>query len=314
MKKVVALILCFVMVFSASSVAFAVEPVDQEHNEVLMDIQGGKLYAVADGLKTVAILTNDEEHLLDVSITYSDQPKTSYQWVLTDYPETFDYTQASFWSGVIENVNSRLSEANVYHITETVCDEPVETYSLDSSTGADFKEQMEDLLGTAEYYDRQKYMTSYQGKSFRVYDNMQFRIENKTLKSWRSAMPVSSLITGILGLAITQPLIAAICGTLSIVASAATMLPDTGGIYTYRCRAMNYRYVTMEMGTYPYNVTDKYIDYKGFEDADLNSTARAYIAKDAPEVSYTVSEEYFDNYLQQVKDAYAMYQQTGDLG
>lgn len=167
------------MVFSASSVAFAVEPVDQEHNEVLMDIQGGKLYAVADGLKTVAILTNDEEHLLDVSITYSDQPNTSYQWVLTDYPETFDYTQASFWSGVIENVNSRLSEANVYHITETVCDEPVETYSLDSSTGADFKEQMEDLLGTAEYYDRQKYMTSYQGKSFRVYDNMQFRIREQ---------------------------------------------------------------------------------------------------------------------------------------
>ena len=201
----------------------------------------------------IAILTNDEDHLIDISISYLSSPNTVYQWTITDYPESTFSAADSFWSDVIAYAEGRMTNANIVTFTEVSYDEPIELPQTRSSAGADLMEDLESFLGTGEYFGNEIYSTTYQGQVFRVLESMDFRILTDGSKSWSKTISVSSLIVSVLGLVATTTLVGTICGVFGVALSAASLIPP-GKINKYICRAMNYRYVTINGSEYAYIV------------------------------------------------------------
>lgn len=67
----------------------------------IMDIDNGKLFSAESDDKIVAILTNDDLHLIDISISYSPARDEVYHWAISDYPDDeFSYND-SFWTAII---------------------------------------------------------------------------------------------------------------------------------------------------------------------------------------------------------------------
>lgn len=312
LKKLTSFILCLVMIFSCTISACAENMSVNNIQTAIVNITGGKIFTFENNEKTIAILTNDAEHLLDVSISYVTEPNTVYQWTIQDYPENeFKTDDVLFWEGVVNYVEERIGLANVVCFTENLYDKPIEVQNRRSSAGADLVEELEELMGTSEYFNTLKATVTYQGQVFRVYENMEFRIYEAGTKSWSTAISVSSLIVGVLGLITTNALVSAICGAFGVGLSAASLLPANGSINIYTCRAMNYRYVTANGSSYHYNITYRIVDYTGYENADINSTERAYIDSSSMMEEYTESSTYFNAYMSQIQDAYVIFNSIG---
>lgn len=237
-------------------------------------------------------------------------PNTVYQWTIIDYPESTFTTSDNFWNGIVTYAENRITDANVVTFTEVSYDEPIELPQARSSAGADLLEDLESFMGTSEYFGRQIYSTTYQGQVFRVLESMDFRILTDGSKSWSTTISVSSLIVSVLGLATTTTLVGTICGIFGVALSAASLIPP-GKINKYICRAMNYRYVTINGSEYAYSMADKFTDYNGYENADINSTERAYADSGSGSVSYAPNAAYFSSYTDQINDAYDMFLQIG---
>ena len=203
-----------------------------------------------------------------------------------------------------------MADANVVTFTEVSYGEPIELPQTRSSAGADLLEDLESFMGTGEYFGRQIYSTTYQGQVFRVLESMDFRILTDGSKSWSTTISVSSLIVGVLGLTATTTLVGTICGVFGVALSAASLIPP-GKINKYICRAMNYRYVTINGSEYAYSMADKFIDYNGYENADNDSTERAYADSGSRSVIYAPSAAYFSSYTDQIEDAYEIFLQVG---
>lgn len=314
MKKIISLALCLILVFSFTLSAFAntTEYDSISQNSATVEIVGGKLHSSTMNGRNVAILTNDAKHLIDISISYCAKPNTVYQWTITDYPTAFDNTDA-FWKDIICYAEDQMHSAKIVQFTETTYNEPIEVPQTFSSAGADLLRELSSLIGTGEYFGALKYTTNYQGEVFRVYESMEFKILFAGSNSWSTPITVSSLVVGVLGLVTTSSVVAAICGAFGIAASASSLLPSNGTINKYVCRAMNYRYVTVNGSEYAYNLTDKLIDYQGYENADLSNAERAYIDSGSRSVSYTHSSSYFDSYTLQIQDAYTMFERIGQM-
>lgn len=312
MKKFISILLTFCMLFSISSTAFATDTSTSTSNSStsVSTIDGGHLYVSMESDANIAILTNIEEHLIDISISYHSSPDTVYQWTITDYPESTFTTSDEFWNDVVVYAENRMDDANIITFTEVSYDEPIELPQTRSSAGADLLEDLESFIGTGEYFGRQIYSTTYKGQVFRVLESMDFRILTAGYKSWSSTISVSSLIVGVLGLTATTTLVSAICGAFGVGLSAASLIPP-GAINKYTCRAMNYRYVTINGSEYAYSMADKFIDYNGYENADNDSTERAYADRGSRSVSYVPSEAYYSSYTDQINDAYEMFLQIG---
>lgn len=312
LKKLTSFILCLVMFFSYTTSVCAENMSVNDTQTAIVDITGGKLFTSKNNEKTIAILTNDAEHLLDVSISYVTEPNTVYQWTIQDYPENIFFTDdILFWEEIINYVEERMGVANIVCFTENQYDQSIEIQKRRSSAGADLVEELEELMGTSEYFNTLKTTVTYQGQVFRVYENMEFRIYETGTKSWTNAISVSSLIVGVLGLVTTNALVATICGAFGVGLSAASLLPANGSINIYKCRVMNYRYVTVNGSSYHYNITYRVVDYTGYENADINNTERAYIDSSSMTEEYTESSTYFNAYMSQIQDAYMVFNSIG---
>ena len=312
MKKFISILLTLCMLVSVTSTAFAAD-VSKETatpSTSVSTIDGGHLYTSKKSDANIAILTNDDAHLIDISISYLSSPNTVYQWTFVDYPESTFTISDSFWNGVVAYAESRMADANAVTFTEVSYDEPIELAQTRSSAGADLLEDLESFMDTSEYFGKQVYSTTYKGQVFRVLESMDFRILTDGSKSWATAISVSSLIVGVLGLAATTSLVEAICGAFGVTLSLASLIP-AGKINKYICRAMNYRYVTINGSEYAYSRADKFIDYNGYENADNNSTERAYADSGSRSVSYVPSASYFSSYTDQIEDAYDMFLRIG---
>lgn len=312
MKKFISILLTLCMIVSITSTAFAADTSTSSStpSTSVSTIDGGHLYVSIGSDENIAILTNVEDHLIDISISYLSSPNTVYQWTITDYPESTFTTSDDFWNGVVAYAENRMTDASVVTFTEVSYDEPIELPQTRSSAGADLLEDLEEFMGTSEYFGRQIYSTTYQGQVFRVLESMDFRILTNGSKSWSTTISVSSLIVSVLGLAATTTLVGAICGAFGVALSAASLIPP-GKINKYICRAMNYRYVTINGSEYAYSMADKFIDYNGYENADNNSTERAYADSGSRSVSYVPSAAYFSSYTDQINDAYEMFLRIG---
>lgn len=89
-----------------------------------MDIDNGKLFSAESDDKIVAILTNDDLHLIDISISYSPARDEVYHWAISDYPDDeFSYND-SFWTAIITYAENHLEDSNLVLFTTTVYDAP----------------------------------------------------------------------------------------------------------------------------------------------------------------------------------------------
>ena len=103
LNKFLSLILSCAMVMSLCIPAFASERMSSEELDTpfIMDIDNGKLFSAESDDKIVAILTNDDLHLIDISISYSPARDEVYHWAISDYPDDeFSYND-SFWTAII---------------------------------------------------------------------------------------------------------------------------------------------------------------------------------------------------------------------
>ena len=139
---------------------------------------------------------------------------------------------------------------------------------------------------------------------------MDFRIYTDGFKRWYTAISVASFIVSVLGLPQTTTLVKAICGAFGVALSAASVIP-AGRVDKYICRAVTERYVTINGSNFQYNWTDRYIEYRGYENADNNSYERAYLDTGSRVETYVPSEAYFFSYADQVEDAYSKFLDVG---
>ena len=72
--------------------------------------------------KTVAILTNDDLHLIDISISYDPACDEVYHWAISDYPvDEFSYSD-SFWNSVIAYAENHFEDSDLVLFTTTIYD------------------------------------------------------------------------------------------------------------------------------------------------------------------------------------------------
>ena len=313
MKKFISIILSTAILFSISATAYATEADTAYITSAVVDISGGNLYTSEENDKRVAILTNDENHLLDVSICYLSAPNTVYQWTITDYPiSTFTPSNPQFWYNIVDYVEDQMSDANIVYFTEVTYEEPIELPQTRSSAGSDLLDELEELMGLGEYSDTVVHSITYQGQRYRILEYMDFRILTDGSKSWANAIQVSSLIVTVLGLVASSTLITAICCAFGVVASASSLLP-AGTINKYLCVADVCRWVSINGSAYPYNITDKYFEYKGYENASNDSREKAYIDDGSLSEYFTDDEAYFNSNNSQIMDAYVVFSRIGQM-
>lgn len=312
MKKILSFILCFAMILSITAPAFATEVSSESDSFMVMDIDGGNLYNSVTEEKVVTILTEDERHMIDISIKYPEQPDTVYHWAITDYPEdSFQPTSQAFWDQIVAYAEERLDAADMIHFTEVVYDEPIEVPQTRSSAVADLEDSLAEALDVEQYYKKIRYYKPYQGQDFEVYEDMDFRIFKDRSKSWTVELTVSAIITGVIGLAVAPAsLIATLCGVYGLAVSAFSLIPP-GSMDIYVCQAMCYRYVTVNNSNYHYNITYKVTSLKGYDDTTSGNTNRAYVDPKEIEVEYAHGESYFNDYYEQVLDAYDVFRVIG---
>lgn len=312
MKKILSFILCFGMILSITAPAFATEVSSESDSFMVMDIDGGNLYNSVTEEKVVTILTEDESHLIDISIKYPEQPDTVYHWAITDYPEAnFQPSSKAFWERIVAYAEEKINDADIIDFTEIVYDEPIEVPQTRSSATADLEEDLARVLGVHEWDKELLFIKTYQGQSFRVYGTMDFRILKDSSKSWTVELTVSTIIVGIIGMAVAPPsLIATICGIYGIAVSASALIPP-GTMDVYVCQAMQYRYVTVNNSNYQYNITYKVTSFKGYDNTAPGNTNRAYVDPGSKEVEYDHGESYFNDYNTQVLDAYDVFRVIG---
>lgn len=124
MNRLLSFVLSCAMVMILCIPAFAInlltdEPFDEPF---VMDIDNGKLFSAASEDKTVAILTNDDLHLIDISISYNPACDEVYHWAISDYPvDEFSYSD-SFWISVIAYAEDHFEDSDIVLFTTTVYD------------------------------------------------------------------------------------------------------------------------------------------------------------------------------------------------
>ena len=124
MNRLLAFVLSCAMVMILCIPAFAInlltdEPFDEPF---VMDIDNGKLFSAASEDKTVAILTNDDLHLIDISISYDPACDEVYHWAISDYPvDEFSYSN-SFWNSVIAYAENHFEDSDLVLFTTTIYD------------------------------------------------------------------------------------------------------------------------------------------------------------------------------------------------
>ena len=158
LNKFLSLILFCAMVMSLCIPAFASERMSSEELDTpfIMDIDNGKLFSAESDDKIVAILTNDDLHLIDISISYSPARDEVYHWAISDYPDDeFSYND-SFWTAIITYAENHLEDSNLVLFTTTVYDAPDSSIDMCASANRDLRDQLVNLLGTDIYPSKER--------------------------------------------------------------------------------------------------------------------------------------------------------------
>ena len=311
LNKFLSLILSCAMVMSLCIPAFATEGTSSEKfdESSVLSIDNGKLFSAKSEDKTIAILTDDSLHLLDISISYDPSCEEVYHWAISDYPDDkFTYDEG-FWKAVVAYAENHFEDSNTVHFTTTACNTSNSGVVPYSSARADLFEQLQGYLGSGTYSAKERHRESYQGTVFTVYEQLSFSAEPIVNKVWSNAITVSSLIVGVLGLTATTTLVATICGIYGIAASASSLLPANQSIQVYSCAGVYSHYTQAAGSSKVYNTTYRYVSYRGYDNP--KGTTRATIDSGSKTVEFDKGQSYYYDYPLQVQDAYQAYKIMG---
>lgn len=311
-KKAVSVFLILAMAFSLSTIGLANNIFGDDANYQIDVIDEGHIFILTSLEKNVVVMTNDDTKQVVVAIKYLSPEERIYEWQIPYYDEEFCTNELLFWYNVIEYAEDHIDDAKEVEITVTEHknSNDISPFAARNSAIADMAAEMEEELGE-EYAHDLKYSRNYNGQVFRVYEDMQFNFYEDKVFSWRDAISVASFIVDILKKVATTQLVKAICTACGLVLNAASMLPSSGEIQRYTCIANVYRYVTANGSMYHYNITHKYIVYDGYENLDLSDRTRASVDMGSKTIDYGDGETYFNDYDEQVEDAWLTYKVLG---
>lgn len=299
-ERAISILLSVSMLLSTVSTAFAAENTENFTNspqdtywEELVD---GDVFVQQTDRKLVAIITSDAEHIVTISIKYVSQPNLVYQWIINDYPVAeFRPDDLSFWNDIIEYAEGKMGAASLveFSIEEISENDPM----VFSSAGADLAADLEGITGK-EYADKYTYqLKRMDGHDYRLYETMEFNIRQLSTLSWKSGTSIASVLVSIIGVVATGANVALLCSILGIASSVASTVLPAGKVNKYECMVQYIRYVTVDYGSRQYGHAYKIRNFEGYENADTNSTERAYVIPDTELLYYSGSqtEEYFNS-------------------
>lgn len=311
MRKLVCIFLTISLICMFSITAYGEVSTQKNVRENVIDIEGGKLFSYEDIEKNVTILANEQGNEVHISIKYSEEPNTVYQWIFDEYAVTFNVYDKTFWYDIIRYAENKINEATVIVFTETIYDSLIPVNQSRGSAAADLQEQLENLSGETEYFGDDIYTVTYQGKTCTVYESLDFQIYKEGRYAWSDPITVTSFITGVLGYVAGQTLVGTVCNIFGLAVSAYSLLPENGTVEKYLCRELYYRDVKIHGSNYIYNTTYKFVDYYGYDNTTMGNTQRAKIDVGSCETSYSDSYSYFLSCIMQVQDACALFDRIG---
>lgn len=195
MKKNLFIILLVFALCLTSSNVFAVDNFSKNSPSYhTQEIENGNMYTSVTETKSIAILTNNQELLIDAAIVYMDNPNTVYQFKIENFNDAkFDPSSTSFWNAVISYMENNLDNATITQLVDVTYDKPIDVTNTKSFEGAAFSKALEDLEGP-EYFDAYRGLYSIGGQTIRIYESQDFRIYNDGYISWNNAITVIGVI------------------------------------------------------------------------------------------------------------------------
>lgn len=308
-KRILALLLVLTCVIGILPSATAINSSCETYLE---EIDGGMAYIQKSSSKIVAIATNNDKHIISISILYRNNASNVYQWIINDYPYSkFNTNDPSFWNDVIKYAEEKLSQASVvtFSIEEAGRIAP---RTVGSSAGADLTADMVAHLGK-EYSDKYIQVRRMDdGRNYKLYETMEFDIQKVNTLSWKSGVTLTSVIVNVLSLIAGSTTVGTICSVLGLASTVAEQVLPAGKMNKYGCMALYTRYVTVENNPGQQATATKIISYEGYEDASDNSTGRAHIISDTKLVYYSgnQTEQYYLSGI--FEEAYRHYNKLWD--
>ena len=120
MKKRLSIFLIFVLLFSLSSTTVASALPNKSELPGLYAAEDGDMFILQSEDRDATIITNDTHHSMTVSIKYSHNPDTVYQWYISDYPMPFEPSSSAFWTDIIAYAEDHISGGNHFRQQHTI--------------------------------------------------------------------------------------------------------------------------------------------------------------------------------------------------
>ena len=168
MKKRLSIFLIFVLLFSLSSTTVASALPNKSELPGLYAAEDGDMFILQSEDRDATIITNDTHHSMTVSIKYSHNPDTVYQWYISDYPMPFEPSSSAFWTDIIAYAEDHISQAEEIIFVSNTPSEMHNSIQPFSSAGADIYPQLVKYVGTSPFEDIIRYSTTMDGNTVRV--------------------------------------------------------------------------------------------------------------------------------------------------
>lgn len=175
-EKRLSIFLIFVLLFSLSSTTVASALPNKSELPGLYAAEDGDMFILQSEDRDATIITNDTHHSMTVSIKYSHNPDTVYQWYISDYPMPFEPSSSAFWTDIIAYAEDHISQAEEIIFVSNTPSEMHNSIQPFSSAGADIYPQLVKYVGTSPFEDIIRYSTTMDGNTVRVYEDMRFEV------------------------------------------------------------------------------------------------------------------------------------------
>lgn len=266
-------------------------------------------YGVEDSEMIYNLLVDTDKNSGQFAVKYKESPDTVYELVF-DLGATDDVELASFWIATIERCfdnESAWSSTNISNAVQIVESNPsgISLYAADAYVTY-FTNYLIGQYG-AESYDYELRSTTEYGVTMTQYQAKLHRAGRDRTYLITAALTVAGFITGVLGAVIGDGIVAAI----SFILGSASLFTIGEKVYEYSLFTNWSRYITINGGSYPYNMTDKFIMYTGYV---YTATGNYAVDEASEQTLYSDSYAYYLRYTLQFEDAYAEYQRIGWQG
>lgn len=148
-EKRLSIFLIFVLLFSLSSTTVASALPNKSELPGLYAAEDGDMFILQSEDRDATIITNDTHHSMTVSIKYSHNPDTVYQWYISDYPMPFEPSSSAFWTDIIAYAEDHISQAEEIIFVSNTPSEMHNSIQPFSSAGADIYPQLVKYVGTS---------------------------------------------------------------------------------------------------------------------------------------------------------------------